>query len=122
MIVDDDASIRTTLADVLRSEGYEVGESENGANALTTMLLGPSRPSLVLLDLMMPVMRGEALLQSMRALRMLDDIAVVVLTASLKPVGEGAQGILRKPFMLDELFDVVAENFPRRTMSMPPLA
>jgi CheY-like chemotaxis protein len=56
LIVEDDASIRDVLADVLADEGYPTLMAEHGADALTC--LEQTRPCLILLDLMMPVLDG----------------------------------------------------------------
>ncbi len=107
LIVEDDADIRSGVAEVLREEGYEVATAAHGAEALEWLRTGNSA-SLILLDLMMPVMDGWEFrceqLQDPRAAR----IPVVVLSGA-GDVGQhasslGADGFLVKPLNLDELF------------------
>ncbi len=78
LLVDDDADARDRLRRSLARDGWTVHEAENGAIALER--LDEERPSLILLDLMMPVMDGFAFLSRLRA-RPDGDVPVVVLTA-----------------------------------------
>ncbi|MBZ5536237.1 MAG: response regulator [Acidobacteriia bacterium] len=57
LIIDDNPAVRDVLGEVLRGAGYEVSTAANGAEALTHMRT-KGAPSLILLDLMMPVMNG----------------------------------------------------------------
>jgi CheY-like chemotaxis protein len=56
LVVDDDAAIREFLRDLLGSEGYEVLEARNGAEAVALARADP--PAAILMDLMMPVLSG----------------------------------------------------------------
>ena len=56
LVVEDDASIRGLVSDLLRDDGYQVSEACNGAEALDAVR--EQRPDLIVLDLMMPVMDG----------------------------------------------------------------
>ncbi|MGE7414983.1 response regulator [Methylobacterium tarhaniae] len=79
LLVDDDADARERLRRSLSRDGWTVREAENGAVGLAC--LDEGRPSLVLLDLMMPVMDGFAFLTRLRARPDGADVPVVVLTA-----------------------------------------
>lgn len=57
LLVDDDYDIRSVLCEVLEQEGFAVGIATNGREAITYLETNPV-PSLILLDLMMPVMNG----------------------------------------------------------------
>ena len=61
-MVDDEEMIRTLLVVALTRQGYEVLLAENGAEALTIFSRHSDRISLVVLDLVMPVMAGDELL------------------------------------------------------------
>ena len=78
LIVDDDADARERLRRTLQRDGWQVREAENGAQGLER--LDEGRPSLILLDLMMPVMDGFAFLRALRG-RPDGTVPVVVLTA-----------------------------------------
>ena len=61
LLVDDDVAIREALAEVLVDEGFAVHQAVNGREALDWLHhdgSNGSRPCVVLLDLMMPVMDG----------------------------------------------------------------
>ncbi|SFU43525.1 PAS domain S-box-containing protein [Methylobacterium sp. 174MFSha1.1] len=79
LLVDDDADARERLRRSLSRDGWTVREAENGAVGLQR--LDEGRPSLILLDLMMPVMDGFAFLTRLRARPDGTDVPVVVLTA-----------------------------------------
>ncbi len=78
LVIDDDADARERMRRTLQRDGWQVREAENGAQALES--LDAARPSLILLDLMMPVMDGFAFLRALRG-RPDGNVPVVVLTA-----------------------------------------
>ncbi|HYO93256.1 MAG TPA: response regulator [Polyangiaceae bacterium] len=57
LLVEDEASVRADLTEILRDEGYSVAAVKNGQEALEWLRAQPA-PRLILLDLMMPVMNG----------------------------------------------------------------
>ncbi|MDA8063846.1 MAG: response regulator, partial [Actinomycetota bacterium] len=82
LVVDDDAGIGRALVEVLRDEGYRVTLAENGHRALQILALRrDDPPSLILLDLMMPVMDGGAFVAELRKVDRWRDIPVIVVTA-----------------------------------------
>ena len=107
LVVDDDDAIRDTVAEVLKAEGYLVHTAGNGAEALAAV--DAQRPSLVLLDMRMPVLDGWGFVAGLteRGIR----LKVLVLTATQDArrwAGEiGADGFIAKPFDLDDLLDAV---------------
>lgn len=116
LIVDDDADIRELVADVLQdalqSEGYAVHTAANGKEALTELTNSRSMPSLVLLDMMMPVMCGADLLLALRKLPRFAEPPVVVLTAHEIPeriAGARVRRLLRKPVSLEALASLAQE-------------
>jgi two-component system, chemotaxis family, chemotaxis protein CheY len=107
LVIDDDPSIRTVVADALTDEGYVVKTAANGAEGL--LALDNSPPTLILLDMRMPVLDGwgfARLLQD-RGIR----LPIVVMTAAQDARQwsneVGAVGCLAKPFDLGELLDTV---------------
>ena len=79
LVVDDDASTRSLTVAMLEREGCAVSEAGNGIEALKSM--ERERPSLILLDLMMPEMDGFAFAAEVRRHREWRSIPIVVLTA-----------------------------------------
>jgi CheY-like chemotaxis protein len=117
LVVDDDEAIRETVRDVLSDEGYRVLVAENGAKALE--LLEKAHPAVVLLDLMMPIMSGWEVLETLEQREDLAHIPVVVVSAmcsrpprnvipSRPPNPPGARMYLAKPIDLAHLLDVVS--------------
>jgi len=79
LVVDDEPANRSTLRQMLEKEGFEVTEAENGRVALESM--AHTRPSVILLDLMMPEMDGFEFVANLRGREEWRDIPAVVLTA-----------------------------------------
>jgi two-component system response regulator MprA len=111
MLIEDDPDIRAMISQLLELEGYRVVISPNGIEALT-QLRGGLRPSVILLDLMMPVMNGW----QFRAEQAKDDqlarIPVVIISGDGRVTERNPQvdadGFLRKPIDLDVLLSTVA--------------
>ncbi|MDP1677591.1 MAG: response regulator, partial [Bacteroidota bacterium] len=78
LVVDDDDDFRSLLVDVLKKEGFSVQTATNGQAALTK--IDSSRPSLILLDLSMPVMDGFETLRRLKQSEQLHSIPVIILT------------------------------------------
>ncbi|HZS36216.1 MAG TPA: response regulator [Polyangia bacterium] len=82
LIVDDDNAIRDTLADFLGEEGYQVVTAADGQDALTKLRqLSGSKPCVILLDLMMPIMSGAQFYSEQQRDPALAEIPVVVISA-----------------------------------------
>ncbi|MBI3965820.1 MAG: response regulator [Chloroflexi bacterium] len=110
LVVEDDAEIRELVELTLQDEGYDVYTASNGAAALELLASTAIEPSLILLDLQMPVLDGWKFASLYRA-RTTAPAPIVVLTAALKGA-EGARQVgasefLGKPFGLSELLETV---------------
>ena len=107
LVVDDDASIRDAVRDVLESAGIAVETAANGADALEKV--SRHRPRLVLLDMRMPVLDGWGFASALQERGLA--LPVVVMTAAAD-AGRwadeiGAIGVVAKPFGIAELVDAV---------------
>jgi hypothetical protein len=106
LVVEDDRDTRELLRRVLEGEGWRVSEAENGRVALERVR--SQVPSLILLDLIMPVMDGCQFAAELRAHEEWRGIPVIVITArDLTPEDRAAlngdvQGVLRKGTMSRE--------------------
>lgn len=110
LVVDDDDSIRDVLGMILSARGHEVDEAVDGADALAR-LGRDAPPDLVLLDMMMPRLDGEAVLEAMRRDEALARIPVVLLSgqqaARQQAEQLGVAGCLVKPIELADLLATV---------------
>ena len=113
LIVEDDLDIRDTLSQILEFEGYRVHGAENGKEALAKLRNG-SRPGLILLDLMMPVMDGWQFRVEQKKDETLSNIPVVIISADgragQKANEIGAVGYLMKPVELETLIRTVVRH------------
>jgi signal transduction histidine kinase/CheY-like chemotaxis protein len=100
LVVEDDQMTREMLVRMLKKEGWNVREAENGQDALNR--LASIRPQLILLDLMMPRMDGFEFLAELRKLEIGRSIPVMVVTAldlsqeDRRALSEQVQQILQK--------------------------
>ena len=82
LVVEDDSDIRTAMVAILEDEGFQVTAHEDGRSALEFLRASVTAlPSLILLDLMMPIMNGWEFREQQLADPKLDKIPVVVVTA-----------------------------------------
>ncbi len=113
LIVDDEANLRKTLAEILCARGYSILEADDGASAIE--LLRTTTPDLIFSDWKMPKIGGEEFLQHLHHHSYLATIPVIVITAygsshsAIEAVRLGAYDFVTKPFDLDEIV-VTAER------------
>jgi DNA-binding response OmpR family regulator len=123
-VVDDEASIRETLAEVLGSEGYTVACFRDGADAWRDFQRG--LPDLVVLDVLMPRMDGLELCRKLRAVS--EELPIVFLTSRDEEFDRvlglelGADDYLCKPFSMRELVARVKVLFRRAALRRQPPA
>ena len=112
LVVDDDPVIRDLLSDVLEAEGYDVFQAANGQVAVE--IARRSRPHLILMDLMMPVLDGSSAIRILKSADETRRIRIIVMSAvmNLRRFSEElpADGLLDKPFDLDTLLSDVAQQ------------
>jgi two-component system response regulator AtoC len=119
LVADDYAVIRSNLALLLKSEGYDVREAADGGEAARA-LLDPA-VALALLDLKMPVQDGMAVLRA-HADR-LDETPVIVVTAygggsaAIEAMKLGAFDYITKPFDLDDVLFAVKRALTQRALA-----
>ncbi|MFI5374686.1 MAG: sigma-54-dependent transcriptional regulator [Candidatus Rokuibacteriota bacterium] len=105
LVVDDEAEIRSLLAAVLQSKGYEVVTAEDGAAALQAV--PRERPAVILMDLSMPRMNGMDALPELK--RLDPELPVIICTAhadlatAVRAMKLGAYDYLTKPFDVELL-------------------
>lgn len=107
LIADDDPIVVEILKFRLEGASHAVSVARDGEQAL--IHIKESRPDLVILDSMMPIMSGPEVLSELKADKDLKDIPVVMLTARngeadiIAGLEGGASEYLTKPFLPQEL-------------------
>ena len=109
LLVDDEADIRIVLSTALTAAGHRVLEAGDGSAALDTIRSGGV--DVVLLDLMLPVMDGWAVLWTLHDMPTHPPVIVV---SALSPQPDhdpplGAVSYLQKPFLPEELVRTIQE-------------
>ena len=106
LIVDDEEINREILGNIL-SEAYDVTYAEDGQEALSLLKQKNADYSLVLLDLLMPVMEGFAVLAKMQEDEALKQIPIIVMTseksAEVTSIKQGAYDFITKPYDMPEV-------------------
>jgi len=109
MIVDDAAFMRVRCAKLLKENGYDVVEAENGAQAVK--MYQETRPDGVLMDITMPVMDG---LEALANIRKIDPGAKVAMVTAMgqqsiviEALKAGARDFVVKPFQADRVLAAV---------------
>jgi DNA-binding response OmpR family regulator len=115
LVAEDDDALRETLAEIFKLEGYVVEEASDGWQALVAAIRTP--PSLVLLDMRMPILNGWEFARELEARGL--DVPIVVMTAA-EAASEVAEEIdaedwVGKPFNLEELLSAVRTALASRS-------
>jgi CheY-like chemotaxis protein len=114
LVVEDCRDVRETIAEVLVGAGFETVTAANGQEALDYLRGAGTRPGLILLDLMMPVMDGWQFRIEQEKIPDIADISVVVMSAvddgrrkaaSIRPVE-----FVAKPIEIDKLLEVASRH------------
>jgi CheY-like chemotaxis protein len=107
LIVDDDPAIRKMILEMLGLEGYPVDSAMHGQDALGRL----SGPRIILLDLLMPVLDGRGFMERLEANpteRARHKVILVSAMTNLELARDiRADGMLPKPFTMDQLVNVI---------------
>ena len=90
LIVEDDFALRSMLALLMQSLGYEVFQEENGGAAVQKVL--DLRPDLMLLDVNLPGMRGTEICAKVKSDTRLKDIPVLMMTGEFRETQDKVKG------------------------------
>jgi len=116
LVVDDDRSIRTTLAAILEQDGYDVDMAENGAEAIKKS--NDKFFDLALVDMRLPDMMGTELLGRMK--ERTPKTAKIMVTGypsmqnAIAAVNEGADGYILKPVDAEILLEAIKKHLKKR--------
>ncbi len=121
LVVEDEPENRLFIGLMLRTEGYDVLEAEDGPSAFSALARGVA-PDLILLDVMMPGLNGWMVFERLRTEPRWEGIPVVMLTALAqrsdveRAVQLGVDGYLTKPFEPADLIHTIEETLGRRNV------
>jgi two-component system, OmpR family, phosphate regulon sensor histidine kinase PhoR len=118
LVADDERAIRDGCHRVLTGQGYEVFGAENGQLALD--MLAQKRVDILLLDLKMPVMGGEEVLEIVK--KTYPEIPVIIITGhgtvdtAVECMKKGAYDFITKPFQLNQFLIIIRRAADKRTL------
>jgi CheY-like chemotaxis protein len=119
LLIEDDRDICEIVELVLSEEGYETVSVPNGAEGLRLLRASTTRPFVIMLDLMLPVMDAWQFRSEQLRDAALAEIPVVIFSANPKVWRHadmlGAAAVIRKPPNLNEILDVVSRFAPSAT-------
>ena len=109
LVVDDDPTIRSAVAELLDAEGYRIRIASNGQDALEQ--IEQEAPTLVVLDMRMPILDGLAFARAAAATKRGTKMKILVMTAAVDASQAAraieADGFLDKPFSFSDLLSEV---------------
>lgn len=111
LLVDDEASLRDTISDLLTFKNYSVKTAANGQDALE--ILDHWTPDIIISDIMMPIMDGHLFYEIVKESSMLNQIPFIFLTAKNDKVKKekcilnGANLFISKPFKIENLISII---------------
>ncbi|MGD8240345.1 MAG: response regulator [Armatimonadota bacterium] len=111
LVIDDDSSMRLTLAVLLEDEGYRVLSAADGEEGLAMLRASPV--ALVVVDMKMPGLSGDEVCAAVKAIQ--PAAAVIMITAHVaadvadRAMVAGAHTMLYKPLDIDALLDSIAQ-------------
>lgn len=109
LVIDDSSLSRRLMRRILEDAGHEVIEANEGYSALEIYTL--EKPGLVMLDLTMPGINGFEVLKQIKSIN--PDTRVIVASADVQSLTRaqvfevGADGFVNKPFITEEVVDLV---------------
>lgn len=111
LVVEDDPDLLRALSEILSGDGYRVLSARHGLEALG-LLRGGVRPTVILLDLMMPIMNGWQFRYEQRQDTELASIPTIVVSAKTDSQRHAewleADGYIKKPIDLSDLLEAVS--------------
>jgi two-component system sensor histidine kinase/response regulator len=117
LLIDDELNIRETITQLLLLQNYDVKNAANGHEALD--ILEYWSPDLIICDIMMPVMDGNAFHDIIKENQLISSIPFIFLTAKKeenlmrKCLLDGADDFLSKPFKINELTEIIEAKIDR---------
>jgi PAS domain S-box-containing protein len=115
LVIDDEQPVREAVTDILAMEGIEVMTAATAQTGITLYQQHQSQITLVLLDLSLPDLRGEAVFARLQQIN--PHVRVILSSGyseseAIQGFGNGLVAFLQKPYSLDTLVEVISQNLP----------
>lgn len=114
LLIDDDAILLESMADLLMLSDFQVLTAQNGVEALT--VLKEQQPDCIVTDVMMPEMNGFEFINEVRKSEPWAEIPIILITAYDRAsydrvhLASPPNAVLSKPFDVDELVEAIQEQ------------
>jgi CheY-like chemotaxis protein len=110
LVIEDDHDARDSLRSLLEDFGYQVLTAADGLSAFELLRSGKPRPSMILLDLMMPIMDGWTFAEEIEARGEFSQIPIVIMSAFPEPTTpESAVAFCQKPLHISSLLKLIEQ-------------
>lgn len=116
LVIEDNEQNMYLVAFILEKHGYEVVQAWDGREG--TKLAGQVNPTLIILDVQLPVMDGYAVARELRRIPALDNVPIVAVTSSAmvgdreRILAAGCNGYIEKPIDPDTFMDDIEQYMP----------
>jgi len=118
LVADESEELRSQLADALSDRGYEVDTAADGAQVVEMLDSAAEMPAVIVLDLLLPRVRGVEVIRAMRGLGRARHVPVILLSgASIHDdelAGLDVDAVFVKPVAATALFDAIERACRRR--------
>ena len=119
VLIVDDELINRELLETILAMNYEVSSVSRGMEALAVLRAEPDAYSLILLDIIMPVMSGFDVIEAVKSDEKLKDIPIIVMTseksAEVRSIRMGAADFIAKPYRMPEVILARCERIIAQT-------
>ncbi len=118
LIIEDNEQNMYLATFILEKHGYEVVQAWNGRDG--TRLASEVDPTLIILDIQLPVMDGYAVAKELRRTPAIDNVPIVAVTSSAmvgdreRILAAGCNGYIEKPIDPDTFMDKIEQHIPTR--------
>jgi CheY-like chemotaxis protein len=115
LVIEDDHDLRVLLRQALEEAGFQVFSAPHGRGGLEMLRETRPLPSVIVLDLRMPIMDGWQFVEKLRAEEALKELPVIAVTADTATPPPGVTHTLRKPFKANRLLELLRKFLPAPT-------